>query len=155
MLLYFLSLGYVFHCALHFFLCVLEYPPKFLAPLSSVFCATAATFRLHIYSCRTLIWSYYWLGYIVKFPFVVFSSVNAASCAAVADAKFMKASSISLCLTFFALSYPASPVVCLSSSRSRYASWKCALKCTHVCSFAIIIFHVLKACVYSCATNIW
>ena len=43
---------------------------------------------------------------------------------------------------FFALLYSATPVVFLISSRSRYASWKCALKCTHMRYSSEILFHM-------------
>ena len=67
-----------------------------------------------------------------RFPFVVVRSVKAESQAAVADAKFMKASSISPRFTLVALPYPASPAVCSSYFLARHDYWKCALKLTHV-----------------------
>ena len=138
-----------------FFLHVYGCPTPFPVPLNSVVRATAATLRLHIYDWSDQICFSCWLSCIVKLPVVFFSSVNTASHASAANAKLIKAYSISTCLMLLVLSYPAALVVFSSSYRSRYASWKCAFKCTHVRSFFAMLFHMRYACVYYCADNIW
>ena len=82
-------------------MCVLECPPIFMDPPPFVVRFSAANFRLHIYAYRVLIWSSCCLGCVIKFPLIVVISVEAAYLADVADEKFMKASSISPCLTLF------------------------------------------------------
>ena len=124
------------------FLCVFEFPPTFLAPPMSVFCAAATTLRLHIFACMTLICSSFCLNVFVQFPLVVIRSVNAESIAAVSDEKFMKASSISLRLIFLRSFILPLPQFFWIPPRSRYASWKCALKCTHMRYSSEILFHM-------------
>ena len=157
LLLYFFSFGSGDFCALAFFSCVLECTPTFLALPPSV---ASATFRLHISACRDQIWYSCCLSCVVKFTFVVVSSVNAASLVAVYDTKFIKTSYISPCLNFFVLPYPAAPAFCSSSSPSRYYSWKCALKRTHMHSFAktnpcTVRMCVLLWCQYMGNTHVW
>ena len=121
LLLYIISLGLDVHCDMYFFLCVLKFRLTFLNPPPFVVCVDVATFRLHISAWRDLIWSSSCLSCIFKFPLVVVSYMNAALISDIADAKFMRASSISLCLIFFVILYPTAPSVCLSFSLSIYA----------------------------------
>ena len=135
----FFSIESVDHCSF----CFLSHVYVFtvlLVPFTSVGRVAAATIRLHNSALS---------------PLVFVSSVKAASRDAVADAKFMKAYSISPCFTFFVLPYPAAPTVCLIFSLSRYASWECALSGTYAPSLSAILFHMQYACVYSCVASIF
>ena len=69
--------------------------------------------------------------------------------------KIYDASSISLRFTLFFLLYPAAPEVCSSLSWSRYSSWKCVLKCTHMRSLTKINFHMQYAWMYYSVAIIW
>ena len=97
--------------------------PPFFPPFTSVFLVYATTLRLHSSACSAWIWYSCCLNFVDIFPFVVVSSVNAASRAAVADAEFMRASFISPCVSLLDLPHPAASDVWSSSSLSRCASW--------------------------------
>ena len=110
LLLFIFSVESVGHCGFylfsHVYICTVLFDP--FASLSRV---AAATFRFHNYTCRARICSSCCLNWVYRFPFVLVISVKTASHDAVADAKFMKASSILPCFSLLMLSYTADPVV--------------------------------------------
>ena len=125
-----------------------------LFPFTSVVCIASATLKLHSPACSAWIKYSCCLNFVDRITSVVFSSVNAASRFAVSDENFMKEDSISPCFTLLTMPYPAAPDICSSSYLSRYYSWKCASKHTHVQSLAAMILQIQYACVYSCVARI-
>ena len=126
-----------------------------LVYFTSVVHVAAATLRLHISTWSAQIWSSCSLDCVDRSPVVVVSLVNAASCAAFTNAKFMKVSSISPRFQFLELLQPADTSVSSSFSLSRYYDCEFSLKRTHVCSLAAMLFHIQCSCVYYCVANVW
>ena len=113
-----------------------------LDPFISVVQVSAATLRLQNSAGRAQIWSSWYLNLVDRFLFVISTSAKYVPRAAVVDAKFMKASSISPYFAYLVLPYPVALAICSSSSLSRYAYWKCSLNRTHVRLLDAMLFHM-------------
>ena len=138
----FFSVVSVGHCDHELSVLVLELPPVILDPPLSIVHIAPYTLILHISACIDLIWSSCWLHCVVKFAFIVVSSVIISYISAVANEEFMNESPSSMWFTLFVIPYPDSPAVCTGYSRSKYDSLRCVLKRTHVRSF----FEIISTC---------
>ena len=98
----FFSVMSVGHCCFCLLLCAYDWN-LLLYPFTLMSRVAAATFRLDNSACKDRIWYSCCPNWVDRLPFVFVISLKAASRAAVADAKFMKASSILSCLTLLAL----------------------------------------------------